>query len=226
MPANRLEAILSTTITLAIVVMAGVIVRREIRGARPASGAAQPRPPRFISTWKSVGAVGATLGDASAPVKLVEFSDLECPYCKRFHEERLPLIRQEFGARVAVVFVHFPLPMHRFARPAARVAECAGAQGRFAEFVGIVFQKQDSLGLKSWGDYAREAGVQDSARFLACAKDQAPVAAIDAGSAAGARLGVHGTPTIMINGWLFDSPPDDTTLLRDIHALLEGRSPQ
>jgi protein-disulfide isomerase len=165
------------------------------------------------------------LGDSSAPVKIVEFSDLECPYCKRFNEERIPSIRQEFGPQVTIVFVHFLLPMHRFARPAARAAECAGAQDRFGEFVETVFRKQDSLGLKSWGDYAKEAGVRDSTKFWACVREQTPVAAIEAGKAAGTRLGVRGTPALMVNGWLYDAPPDDTILSRDIRRLLDGRSP-
>ena len=206
--------------------MAGVIVHREFSGSRMVYAAAQPRPPHFVSTWRSLETAGTTMGQPSAPIKIIEFSDLECPYCRRFHEEALPLIRQEFGSRVAVVFVHFPLPMHRFARPAARAAECARVQGRFAEFVAAIFHTQDSLGLKSWSDYARDAGVRDTATFLECARATRPVAAIDAGSAAGMRLGVHGTPAIMINGWLYDAPPNDTSLSRAIHTLLEGRSLQ
>ena len=65
--------------------------------------------------------------------------------------------------------MHYPLPTHRFAEPAALAAECAGEQGRFAEFVGAVYAGQDSLGLKPWWEYARIATVQDSLlRYVNC----------------------------------------------------------
>jgi hypothetical protein len=78
-------------------------------------------------------------------------------------------VRARYPKDVGLFFVHFPLPMHRFARPAARATECAGLQGKFGQMVDAVYNKQDSLGLKSWSDYGRDAGVADTVAFrLAC----------------------------------------------------------
>jgi hypothetical protein len=83
-----------------------------------------------------------------------------------------------------MVFVHFPLPIHRFAVQAAQATECASLKGRFLNFIDAVYRKQDSLGLKSWGSYALEAGRE-----------------------LGLRWQILGTPTVIINGLRYASPP-------------------
>jgi protein-disulfide isomerase len=57
-------------------------------------------------------------------------TDFECPFCGSFHKT-LKAVREQYPTQVALTYVHFPLPMHRFALPAARVAECADDQVRF-----------------------------------------------------------------------------------------------
>jgi hypothetical protein len=86
----------------------------------------------------------------------VSFSDFECPYCRTF-QSSLDSVRHDRGNAISFVFVHFPLPMHRFARPAARAAECANTLGKFDAFQRVLFGKQDSLGLKPWGSYPNRA---------------------------------------------------------------------
>jgi protein-disulfide isomerase len=89
------------------------------------------------------------LGDPSAPVKIVEYSDLECPFCSGFHTTMKQLI-DEFGknGQVAWVYRHFPLEsIHPSARMAANGAECAGELGgeeMFWEFIDSVFEQQNS----------------------------------------------------------------------------------
>jgi len=168
-------------------------------------------PPVVEKDWRAVAQQGRWLGRTDAPIVLVEFADFECPFCRRF-ELALQAAQRRFGSKLATVFVHYPLSSHRFAMPAARAAECAARQGRFFEFHDVLFIKQDSLGLKRWESYASEAGIRDSLAFKGCADRADTVSAIRQGLAAGAKLGVHGTPTVMINGFLFRSGLDPAKL--------------
>lgn len=222
---DRPERIFSGALTLAAIVIAAALVHREFF-ARPnvVSGGSSGKPPEWMASWADLLKSSVVIGDSGAPVKVIEFMDLECPFCKGFNA-RARALRQKFGRSVAVAIVHFPLEMHRFARPAARAAECAGERGRFEQFLNLVYERQDSLGLKSWASFASEAGVQDSAGFQRCVSATATVSRIEAGLALGQRIGVTGTPTVVINGWRYFTPPDSLELDRVVSALLAGKSP-
>lgn len=198
---GRIEQVLLILLTGSAVVIAGAIVRRDFfspNGPRIVSRTAEA--PKFIEDWRRILDVGVEIGTRTAPVKLLEFSDLECSFCRRFHQLTLPLVRREFGDSVSLVFIHFPLPNHRFAEPAAKAAECAGAQSAFGAYVEAIFAKQDSLGLRSWTAWAVDAGVQDTARYNTCLKGDAGKARIASGKEMALKLGVRGTPGIMVNG--------------------------
>ena len=126
---------------------------------------------------------------------------------------------------IAGYFVHYPNAGHRFALPAARAAECARTHGRFREFVRLLLEKQDSLGIKSWGSYALEVGLPDSAAIRACALDSREVPRIAAGIALGQKRFVAGTPTILINGWRMQGSPPKSELERVIGELQKGKLP-
>lgn len=187
-------------------------------------GVAEGLEPTFVPNWEDIEAEGVMQGNGAAKVRIVEFSDLECPFCMRFHATRTSLKRR-YGDLVSSSFVHFPLPSHRFARPAARAAECAAVVGRFDGFIARVFEKQDSLGLKSWGSFARAAGIEDTARFVQCSQDTALVVRVERGRALGEALGLKGTPTVLVNGWRLPEPPDSVTLFAMAERILEGREP-
>src|SRR5260370_32414860 len=104
------------------------------------------------------------MGSTQAPVQLLEFADFECPFCATFHKD-VKSLRTRYPTQVALTYVHFPLPMHRFAEAAARVAECASDQGRFEAMYDQLFDEQDSFGLKPLSEYATKAGVSDRAAF-------------------------------------------------------------
>ena len=225
---GRLERVLNTVLTIAAAATAVAVVRREFldhqRQAVAAIGLNEP--PKFVREWKAIVAHGGTVVEAHNPaVILVEFGDLECPFCKRFHEQRLQSLRRKFPGEIGVAFVHFPLPGHRFAVPAARAAECAASQARFAEFVAAVYAKQDSLGLKSWTSYAVDAGIRDTSKLRECSAETSPLARVDSGAEWGRRIGVRGTPGIMVNGWLFLTPPSDSLLESTVTALLKRQVP-
>jgi protein-disulfide isomerase len=222
---DRFQSLLAAILALTSIVIAVVLVHREFYAAQAVRPfAVEFGPPKYIPTWENVLASGVFVGDTNSKVTIVEFSDLECPVCRGF-DRTMRDVKNKYPRDVALVFVYFPLTQHRFARPAARAAECANSAGRFREFVSVVYDKQDSLGLKPWASYAREAGIGDTSAFLNCVAETATVARIDSGIALGRKIGVHGTPTGLVNGGMFSSPPADTELIRSVGMLLAGKRP-
>src|SRR3989338_2099207 len=75
------------------------------------------------------------VGQADAPVLMEEFSDFECPYCKRFHDATWPLLKKEFidTGKVSFVYKDLPLTFHKNAYSAALAGQCALEQGKFWE---------------------------------------------------------------------------------------------
>jgi protein-disulfide isomerase len=155
---------------------------------------------------------------------VVEFADLECPSCKRFHT-RLKQVEAELRTEISSVLLHYPLSNHRFAMPAARALECADRSGAAERFVAAAYAKQDSFGLKPWSGYAGDAGISDTASFVACTRETGPVPRVERGLRLGKAMDIQGTPLIIINGWRFQSPPGDQYLREVVHALLEGKPP-
>lgn len=83
------------------------------------------------------------LGQDSAPVTIVEFSDLECPFCHQFFKETLPQIKKDYidTGKVKMYYRHYPLPFHPMAKPLANAVECANDQGKFWELHDTIFSK-------------------------------------------------------------------------------------
>ena len=156
------ERVQTTMITASAVAVAVALLHREF--VMPAAASSSDRKPERVAAWRELLPAGRTIGNPNARVKLIEFADLECPFCRSF-QSTLKEAAAKYPNDVAVVFVHLPLAMHRFARPAARVAECGAAQGRFSNLVDALYQRQDSFGIRSWAAYGRDAGVEDTLAF-------------------------------------------------------------
>src|SRR6188768_1555494 len=95
-------------------------------------------------------------GAATAPVTLVEFSDLQCPFCSRVHPT-IKSLQAKYGPnQLRVVFKHNPLPFHANARPAAKVADAVLRQGgsaAFFAFLDLAFAEQSRLGDEALSDW-------------------------------------------------------------------------
>jgi protein-disulfide isomerase len=178
----------------------------------------------FIQNWKEQLTGGVRIGSETAPVQLTEFADFECPFCGAFHRT-WKVVRDRYQTEIALTYMHFPLPGHRFAVAAARVAECAADQGRFEAMYDQLFDGQDSFGLKPWSDYASAAGVPDIPAFDACIKSGNPLPRIEKDKQLGAKLDVKGTPTLIVNGWMLARPPTTEELDAMVKAILSGKSP-
>lgn len=200
-----------------------VVIRREFAPGMTADARPEKKP-IFVEDWLAYGAKGIRQGPENAPVQLIEFADFECPFCSNFHRE-LSVVRKRYPDQIALTYIHFPLPMHRFAVPAARAAECAYDQGRFERMQDLLFDQQNTFGLKTWSEFATDAGVPDLAAFEACTKNPRAVPRIEDGRALGSLLNIAGTPTLLINGWHLPKPPTTDELDRMIKRILSGQSP-
>jgi protein-disulfide isomerase len=221
---DKSERLMSAILTLCVVVMAVILVKREFFDSRAQQAMDGPSTPQKVANWNELRAGGVILRSPNAPVVIAEFADLECPACKQFNT-RLQSVIADLHSDVGVVLVHYPLSIHRFSRQAARALECADRSGVANKFVDVAYAKQDSFGLKPWTQYALEAGVPDTVAFGMCARDTARVARIELGRRLGQELKLQGTPLIVINGWRFPNVPTDEQLREAIQALSRGRPP-
>jgi protein-disulfide isomerase len=137
-------------------------------------------------------------GDASAPVTVVVFTDFQCPSCAAMH----PVIDETlkpYGNRVRLVVRDFPLSMHAQARKAAEAANAANAQGKFFDYIPVLFKNQSALDVASLKKYASDLGL-DRARFDAALDSGQYATEVSHDVADGEAYGVDATPTLFING--------------------------
>jgi protein-disulfide isomerase len=154
----------------------------------------EPEPPvQTISTDDD-----PARGERSAPVTVVIFTDFQCPSCATFH----PVLDESlkaYGNRVRLVVRDFPLGIHAQARKAAEAANAANAQGKFFEYIAVLFKNQSALDVASLKKYATDLGL-DRARFDTALDSGQYAAEVSSDVADGEAYGVDGTPTIFING--------------------------
>lgn len=145
-------------------------------------------------------------GDDDAPITIVEFSDYECPFCKRFVDNTFDQIQEEYidTGKVKYVFRDFPLSFHPNAAAAANAAECVRDQaGDEAYFVyhDVLFDNQRSLDVASLKSYAADLDI-DQTEFAACVDEEKFADEVAADMAEGQSYGVSGTPAFFVNGEL------------------------
>lgn len=151
------------------------------------------------------------LGDANAPVTLIEFSDYECPFCKRHFVQTLPLIKENYidTGKVKMVFRDFPLGFHDpLATQQAMAAECAREQGGdevYFAYHDLIFETTASNGRgmqkEELYELAEDVGV-NKAKFTECLDSGKYADEVKKDIADGSRAGVSGTPAFLVNGQL------------------------
>jgi len=137
-------------------------------------------------------------GEATAPVTVVEFTDFQCPACAAMHPI-LDEVMKSYGNKVRFVVRDFPLNQHEYARKAAEAANAANAQGKFFEYITVLFKNQKALDVPSLKKYASEVGL-DRARFDAALDRGVYAAEVQKDVTDGELYGVGSTPTIFVNG--------------------------
>ena len=145
-------------------------------------------------------------GPESAAVTIVEFADFECPHCAEV-APMLDKVVEGNKNNIRIVFKFYPLPAHLHADIAARAAVAAMNQGKFWEMHHALFKNQRHLEQTDLDSYAKELGVEVS-RFHADIQAAATADRIAKDKKLGEDLQIGGTPTIFINGRLFDGRQD------------------
>jgi len=146
-----------------------------------------------------------SIGDNNAPVTLVEYSDFECPVCKKLHDV-LRGVLPNYAGKVRLVHKDFPIEqIHPWARTAAIAGRCAYQQNHaaFWTMYDLVYDNQEVISAaNAWtkvSDYAAQSGL-NAETFKTCMASPEPGAAIDASRANGQLLEVNSTPTVFVNG--------------------------
>ena len=171
------------------------------------------------------------LGPEDAKVTIVEFSDFQCPYCKKL-AHNLHRLHDEHPEDVRLVFMHFPMKkscndadiaksMHANACTAAVASICAHRQDKFWEFHDLLFQRSSRLGGKEYSRLARRAGLDFDA-FVECYEDPATMERARADTVVGGALGITGTPAFFVNGRMMRGGQPMEVLDKVLEAELEG----
>jgi protein-disulfide isomerase len=140
------------------------------------------------------------IGPADAPITIIEFSDFQCPYCRKWYDETYQKLLQTYPDKVRFVYRDFPLTsIHPEAQPAAEAAQCANEQGVYWKYYDKLFSNESELGTETYKKYAAELGL-DTARFDKCLADRTYQKEVEADLEYASNLGVNSTPTFFING--------------------------
>jgi protein-disulfide isomerase len=149
-------------------------------------------------------------GSPDARVTIVEFSDFECPYCNQFHEW-MQVITKPGDLSVRLIYKHFPLPAHPWARDAAAAATCAGLQSpdSFWQLHDFIFKAQENLTASNLqdriGEFASTGSAFDVQRLQHCVSSGAAAQIISRDETLAKQFHVGHTPTLFINGTRVDS---------------------
>jgi protein-disulfide isomerase len=187
-PLAAVAAILAA-VALAVAAVAALAPREARAQGNESSGTVEMR----------LAALEYALGRPDAPLTVVEFTDYQCPYCRRFQAETWPRLKRDWidSGKVRFIVRDLPLEIHSAARPAAEAAHCAGEQGRFWRMHDLLLGVHADLSPKGIDGYAHAAGL-DLSRFHACVAAHKYSADIARNIAEADRLELNGTPSFII----------------------------
>ena len=189
------------------------------------AGAANPTPQDI--TVKEVTGEDWIRGNAEAKITLVEYSDLECPFCKNFHET-MKQVMADYGQDVRWVWRHFPLTqLHPKAVKEAEAAECAGELGgneAFWKYIDRIFEVSpgnNGLDPAELPKIAKETGL-DEGKFTACLDSGKYAQKIEAAINEASLAGAQGTPYSVILAGEDKIPVSGALPLSDIKSYLDS----
>jgi protein-disulfide isomerase len=143
-------------------------------------------------------------GDTTAPVRMIEVSDFQCPYCKEYFEQTYPKIDSAYvkTGKIQYLWISFPNPRHVHSWPAIEAGFCAGAVGKFWPMHDLLFRNQDEWAKSDtpvdfFMKYAEKLGI-DSASYRQCLEEDRPSPLQVRDLASVTRVGVNGTPFFII----------------------------
>jgi len=165
-------------------------------------------------------------GSPTAPVWVIEVSDFQCPYCKQWHDQTYPTLRDQYvkTGKVRLAYVNFPLSIHRHAMPAAEAAMCAGAQDKFWPMHDALFTTQtrwETLDNPTavFDSLAQTNGV-DIKRWRDCVSTGKMKPLIEADQYRASKAGASATPSFMIGNRLLTGAQPIDELKRAIDSAM------
>jgi len=145
-----------------------------------------------------------SIGNPNAPVTVIEFSDLQCPFCKKFYDSTLKDLKTNYidTGKVYFVYKHFPLSFHPSAQIAGEATECANEQGVWYEYHEEIYNSQNGdFGVSELKQWAIGI-VSDATAFNECLDSRKYSNKVNADMIEGQSIGVSGTPASFVNGIL------------------------
>ena len=165
------------------------------------------------------------LGPANAPITIVEFSDYQCPFCRRWHDEVYEPLLAAYPGQIRMVYRNLPLTsIHPDAQAAAEAAMCAGEQDAYWPYHDKLFSSE-SLTTATFLQYAQDLSL-NVGQFQSCITDQKYKDAIQADSDFAVDLGIRSTPTFFINGLAIVGAQPLEVFQQVIDKELAGEIPQ
>ncbi len=172
-------------------------------------------------------------GPEDAEIVIVEFSDYQCPFCSRFHDQTYQALLDAYPGQIRFVYRNLPLSFHQNAFPAAEAALCAGDQDAYWEMHEVLFANQVSLNNQTgevldqtvYNQYATELGL-DVAALEECMTTHKYEQAILDDMAYSTSIGVQSTPTFFINGLALVGAQPLTSFQQLIDQELAGEIPE
>jgi protein-disulfide isomerase len=167
----------------------------------------ETNPPNQAPKRTTIATIGVqgdpSMGSLTAPVTIVEFSDFECPYCKRFHDETFPLLKKNYIDKGLVRFIHkdLPLPFHKNAYLAATTTRCAKEDGKYWEAYSAMFSQQNCLSCRGPLAIAADTTGANQAKLEKCSKGNRQIdKAVNINKSEADINGIRATPTFVIGG--------------------------
>lgn len=166
-----------------------------------------------------------TLGPDDAPITIVEFSDFECPFCRRFHAQTYDALLKAYPGQIRFVYRNLPLTsIHPNAMSAAVASLCANDQDRYWEYHNMLFSSEN-LNTATYLQYAADLGL-DTEAFSACLSSGKFDEFINEDMKFAYNLGVQSTPTFFINGLAIVGAQPLANFQQIIDKELAGEIPQ
>jgi protein-disulfide isomerase len=173
--------------------------------------------------WQALQKDGPALGPADAPVTIVEFSDFECPFCVRWHQEVWPQISDAYQGKVRLVYRDFPLiQAHPYAQDAAIAARCAGEQDRYWDYHNLLFQGEMELSPLTFDTYSSRLELEQET-FKTCLENPEMLLLVQNDLSLGEMIGIDGTPTFFINGYRIKGAQPFEEFQKVIDSILTGQ---
>lgn len=180
------------------------------QNSAPANNPAPTQPAAQSKVTVTLGSNDAVLGNPTAPVTMVEFADFQCPFCERFFTDTWPSLKKDYIDTGKLKFVYKNLPINdrsgsdHESHDAANAALCAKDQNKFWEYHDVLFKNQNGENQGAFSrdnlkKFAANLGL-DTGKFNQCLDTGKYNAQVQADFDEASKLGINGTPTLVVNG--------------------------